>query len=79
MWGSDDALVSSVYAEEFAKRIKGARIEILDGCGHVPQLERREETLALVGEFLGSASSRRPGGRGAAREASSRTPCGTRG
>jgi pimeloyl-ACP methyl ester carboxylesterase len=53
VWGSDDALVSSVYAEEFAKRIKGARIEILDGCGHVPQLERREETLALVGEFLG--------------------------
>jgi pimeloyl-ACP methyl ester carboxylesterase len=53
IWGREDALVSSVYAEEFGTRIAGARVEILDGCGHVPQVERREETLALVREFLG--------------------------
>jgi pimeloyl-ACP methyl ester carboxylesterase len=52
IWGREDALVSSVYAEEFGARIATARVEILDGCGHVPQVERREETLALVRDFL---------------------------
>lgn len=53
IWGKDDALVSSVYAQEFGNRIKGARVEVLEGCGHVSQVERRDETLALVREFLG--------------------------
>lgn len=53
IWGAQDALVPVVYAEEFGNRIAGARVEVLEGCGHVPQAERREETLALVREFLG--------------------------
>lgn len=53
IWGAIDALVPVVYAEEFGARIAGARVEILAGCGHVPQVERREETLALVEGFLG--------------------------
>jgi pimeloyl-ACP methyl ester carboxylesterase len=55
IWGSDDALISAVYAEEFGKRIAGARVEVLSGCGHVPQVERRQETLALVRGFLRGA------------------------
>jgi pimeloyl-ACP methyl ester carboxylesterase len=55
IWGKDDALVSSVYAEEFGRRIKRARVQVLEGCGHVPQVERRAETLALVREFLGES------------------------
>jgi pimeloyl-ACP methyl ester carboxylesterase len=55
IWGKDDALVSSVYAQEFGNRIKGARVEVLEGCGHVSQVERRDETLALVREFLGGS------------------------
>jgi len=54
VWGSADALISSVYAEEFGKRIAGARVELLAGCGHVIQTERQNETLALVRDFLGS-------------------------
>jgi pimeloyl-ACP methyl ester carboxylesterase len=52
IWGAQDALIPAVYAEEFGKRIKGARVEVLEGCGHVPQVEKREETLALVRDFL---------------------------
>jgi pimeloyl-ACP methyl ester carboxylesterase len=52
VWGERDALVPVVYAEEFGRRITGARVEVLEGCGHAPQVERREETLALVREFL---------------------------
>jgi pimeloyl-ACP methyl ester carboxylesterase len=52
IWGADDALISRVYAQDFAEGIEGARVEIVANCGHAPQLERREETLALVREFL---------------------------
>ena len=53
VWGKDDKLVSSAYAEEFGKRIAGSRVEVLDDCGHIPQLEQPERTLALVTDFLG--------------------------
>jgi pimeloyl-ACP methyl ester carboxylesterase len=52
IWGAEDALVSAVYAEEFGKRIEGARVEVLEGCGHAPHVEKREETLQLVRDFL---------------------------
>ena len=52
VWGTADALIAPVYAGEFGKRIAGARVELLEGCGHVIQTERQDETLALVREFL---------------------------
>lgn len=52
VWGKEDALVSSAYAAEFGRLIEGSRVEILDDCGHIPQLEQPERTFALVGDFL---------------------------
>ena len=52
IWGKDDALVSSVYAKEFAARIANSRIEIIENCGHVPQVERLEIVGPLVTNFL---------------------------
>jgi pimeloyl-ACP methyl ester carboxylesterase len=52
IWGRDDALISPVYAEEFGRRITGARVEVLDDCGHALHIEREQETLALVRPFL---------------------------
>jgi pimeloyl-ACP methyl ester carboxylesterase len=52
IWGEDDALVSAVYAQEFGERIAGARVEVLPDCGHAPHVEKREETVRLVREFL---------------------------
>lgn len=58
VWGKQDRLVSSAYAEEFGRRIAGSRVEIVDECGHVPQVEQPERTYALVGDFLGLAPER---------------------
>ena len=33
LWGEDDALISSIYAKEFADRIANSRIEIIKDCG----------------------------------------------
>jgi len=52
VWGREDRLAPAVYAEEFGSRIAGARVEVLDDCGHIPQLEQPEKTFALVSEFL---------------------------
>ncbi len=52
VWGEDDALISSVYAQEFAERIANSRVEIIKDCGHVPQVERLDLVKPLVAEFL---------------------------
>jgi len=52
VWGEDDALISSVYAKEFAARIAKSRIEIIKDCGHVPQVERLEILKPVVAKFL---------------------------
>ena len=58
VWGKQDKLISSVYAEEFGRQIAASRVEVLDECGHVPQLEQPEKTLALVTDFLGVGQPR---------------------
>jgi pimeloyl-ACP methyl ester carboxylesterase len=52
VWGKDDRLVPMVYAEEFATRIAGARVEIVDQAGHAPHLEQPETVTRLVRGFL---------------------------
>jgi pimeloyl-ACP methyl ester carboxylesterase len=54
IWGKQDGLTPPVYAEEFASRIPGARVELVEGAGHVPQLEQAETVARLVRRFLGS-------------------------
>lgn len=52
IWGEHDALISPVYAEEFAQRLADARIEIIADAGHVPQWEQLDRVRPLVLDFL---------------------------
>jgi pimeloyl-ACP methyl ester carboxylesterase len=52
VWGKDDRLVPPVYAEEFARRIAGARVETVERAGHAPHLEQPEAVARLVRDFL---------------------------
>jgi pimeloyl-ACP methyl ester carboxylesterase len=52
VWGRQDRLVPVVYAQEFGDRIAGSRVEILDDCGHIPQVEQLQRTYELVTRFL---------------------------
>jgi pimeloyl-ACP methyl ester carboxylesterase len=52
VWGEDDALIPVHYAAEFGRRIPGSTVRIVRDCGHVPQVERCDETLGLVQSFL---------------------------
>lgn len=52
VWGADDRLVHPTYGDDFAKAIAGARLEVVQGAGHLPQLEQFERVLPLVTDFL---------------------------
>jgi pimeloyl-ACP methyl ester carboxylesterase len=54
VWGKQDRLISPVYAQEFASRIPGAKVELIDQSGHLPAVEHPERVAALVEDFLES-------------------------
>jgi pimeloyl-ACP methyl ester carboxylesterase len=53
VWGKQDALAASDYAAEFGRLIAHSQVEIIDECGHIPQVEQQAQTSALVRRFLG--------------------------
>jgi pimeloyl-ACP methyl ester carboxylesterase len=52
VWGDSDRIAAPVYAEEFAKRIGGARVEMIGNAGHLPHLEQPEAVGEAVLRFL---------------------------
>ena len=51
LWGAEDRLLPLSSVEDFA-RIRGARVELVHGCGHVPQLEKPALTRRAVADFI---------------------------
>jgi pimeloyl-ACP methyl ester carboxylesterase len=54
VWGGADRIIAPAYAKEFAQRIAGARVEIVDRAGHLPQLEQQDAVVRAVNGFLGA-------------------------
>ncbi len=53
VWGDSDRIVAPVYAEDFARRIKGARVKLIANAGHLPHLEQSEAVAKAALDFLG--------------------------
>ena len=53
VWGKEDRLVPPVYADEFATRIAGARVQTVEGAGHAPHLEQPERVARMIRELAG--------------------------
>jgi pimeloyl-ACP methyl ester carboxylesterase len=53
VWGAEDRLVDPAYGPAFVDAIADARLEVIAGAGHLPQLEQPERTAAAVAAFLG--------------------------
>lgn len=54
LWGHDDALIPLSSAERFQKAISGAKLVVLNQCGHVPEIEKPQEFNQALLDFLGS-------------------------
>jgi pimeloyl-ACP methyl ester carboxylesterase len=52
LWGEQDRLLPSTSAKDFERHIPGAVVELIPGCGHIPQLERPAYTRRRVREFI---------------------------
>ena len=52
MWGSHDWLVPAAFEHHVRKWLPSAEQVIIDPCGHVPQVERPEETNTLLADFF---------------------------
>ncbi|MCW2992434.1 MAG: hypothetical protein JWM73_3028 [Solirubrobacterales bacterium] len=58
VWGSRDPLIPAAFERHVARWLPGAEQIVLDGCGHVPQVERPDETNRLLTSFLARADAR---------------------
>ena len=55
VWGREDRLLPLPYGEAYARGIRGARLEVLDSCGHLPPFEQPERLADIVLGFLDQA------------------------
>lgn len=52
LWGGRDRIIPPAHAQRFAADIPGARVQVFEDLGHVPQEEDAERTVAAVVAFL---------------------------
>jgi len=52
VWGRQDAIVPLSAGEAYHQAIPGSRLVVLDHCGHRPEIERADEFVRLVREFV---------------------------
>jgi pimeloyl-ACP methyl ester carboxylesterase len=52
VWGAHDKLIPARFSDHVARWLPGAEQIVLDDCGHVPQVERPEQTTGLIQRFF---------------------------
>ena len=52
VWGSHDKLIPPGFSRHVERWLPDAEQIMLDGCGHVPQVERPERTNGLLERFF---------------------------
>jgi pimeloyl-ACP methyl ester carboxylesterase len=52
VWGANDPIIPADHGRAAHEAMPGSRLELLDGVGHFPQLERPYEFASLLSEFI---------------------------
>ncbi|HLF04043.1 MAG TPA: alpha/beta hydrolase [Dehalococcoidia bacterium] len=52
VWGRQDAIIPVECGEQFRQALPNATLRVIDRCGHSPALEKPQEFLHAVNEFL---------------------------
>jgi pimeloyl-ACP methyl ester carboxylesterase len=53
VWGREDPIVPLSAGQAYQRAIRGSRLEIIDNCGHRPEIEKPDEFVRLVRNFIG--------------------------
>jgi pimeloyl-ACP methyl ester carboxylesterase len=57
VWGSHDRLIPAGFRRHVEGALPDADQILLEGCGHVPQVERPKQTIGLIRRFLARADA----------------------
>jgi pimeloyl-ACP methyl ester carboxylesterase len=60
VWGSHDTIIPPAFARHVARWLPSAEQIVLEGCGHVPQVERAAQVSGLLERFFGRADALAP-------------------
>ncbi|AYV32796.1 Lipase 3 precursor (plasmid) [Streptomyces sp. ADI95-16] len=52
LWGESDRIVTPAYGAAYAEAFADARLQVIPGAGHLPQLEQPEATFAAIDGYL---------------------------
>ena len=52
VWSREDEITPLKWGEDFAAAVPGARLAVLSGCGHLPNLEKPHDFNQAVRGFL---------------------------
>jgi len=63
VWGTHDPLIPAAFARHVEQWLPSADQIVLEGCGHVPQVERAEQTAGLVRRHFAAAEALAPRAR----------------
>ena len=55
IWGDSDRMVFSSGADRLLREVSDVRLEVIEGCGHCPQIEEPERVVALLEQFCSEA------------------------
>lgn len=58
LWGDKDRVIHPDSALVFNKGIPGSKLVVFKDCGHLPQLERPQETAEVIQEFIRGMNSK---------------------
>lgn len=54
VWGREDQITGLEIAETMHREIRGSRLEVIDGAGHVPPMERAGDFAGMVDGWVAS-------------------------
>ncbi|MCP9490154.1 MAG: alpha/beta fold hydrolase [Solirubrobacteraceae bacterium MAG38_C4-C5] len=57
VWGTDDTLIPATFARHVRRWLPDADQIVLEGCGHVPQVERADQTAGIMRRFFRRADA----------------------
>ena len=52
VWGREDPIVPLSAGQLYHESIPGSKLAIIDNCGHRPEIEKPEEFIRVVQDFL---------------------------
>jgi pimeloyl-ACP methyl ester carboxylesterase len=60
LWGDADRIANPDYGRVFAAAVPGAKFELLEKTGHLPQIETPQQLADAIREFVHDGASARP-------------------